>query len=680
MKRLSRTLLLQLAAASLLYLTAGPLPAQDSLTGDFSKPAEITRRLEDARAAIARLPADTDPALRERLEQFAAICQFHLTSLDVLAKARAERDKAAADKLAWSGLTEPPPHSILLLDEVRETLATLEASRRAGEAQLRIFNSQLEGSRDRLDAHQQAERRSREDAEGATSPEVRAAAERTVETERVASRIAAEEIGRQNIRLEAQQAELDMLASRIDLARLRLAALQGKTTFTRQDHDGIQARISRERAEAIAALTASGKTRQTPDPLLAWRTEFLDLEKEFWETRFAATTAEGANRKTAIASLAGFQTRVDDWAEIAQLRLASGSSAATGIDPARLREATVQVGVMQRRIGFALADLEAGHFQLPLLDTIASRLRALWDAELYLAEETEVIDGKKISTYRAVTLGKLARLALILTVGWLLLGFLSRRMKALLARKPRISPDTADLAGKWIFGIGLALLLIYGLNTVRIPFTVFAFLGGALAIGVGFGTQTMLKNFISGLILIFERPFKVGDQVEVDGITGRIRSIGLRASVIDHGNGIDTLIPNSNLLENQVTNWTFTNSLLRHSVLIAADHGSPTREVARCLLAVAADHGLVLDSPEPEVRFEEISDKALVFRLIYWFDLKRVSRDALSSDLRFMISKSLAEAGITLAGVNPLRVEFATPPAPGTASSSHQEKSSPPIP
>lgn len=655
-------------AASLLFLTAGALRAEDSLSGDFSKPAEITKRLEDARADIAKLPAEADPVLRERMEQLAASCQFHLASLGVLAKARAERDKAAADKSAWNGLTEPPPHSILLLDEVRESLATLESSRRAGEAQLRIFTSQLEGVRDRLDSHQQAERRAQEEAEAAATPEDRAAAERAVETERISSRIAAEEIGRQNIRMESQQAELDMIAARTGIAQLRLGALQGKTSFTRQDLDAIQARITRERAAAIAALTASGKTRLTPDPLLAWRTEFLDLEKEFWETRFAATTAKGAERKAAIASLTGFKSRVDDWAEIAQLRLAGGSSAATGMDPDRLRRATAEVGVMQRRIGFALADLEAGELRFPLLETITGRLRALWDAELYLAEETEVIDGKKISTYRAVTLGKLGRLALILTVGWLLLRFLSRRMKALLARKARISSDIADLAGKWIFGLGLALLVVYGLNTVRIPFTIFAFLGGALAIGVGFGTQTMLKNFISGLILIFERPFKVGDQVEIDGVVGKIRSIGLRASVIDHGNGIDTLIPNSDLLENQVTNWTFTNSLLRHSVLVAVDHDSPTREVAHCLLAVAADHGLVLDSPEPEVRFEEMSDKALVFRLIYWFDLKRVARDSLSSDLRFMISKSLADAGITLAGVNPLRVEFASPPAPEISS------------
>ena len=622
-----KRLLLPLAAASLFFLTAGATRGEDSLSGDFSKPAEITKRLENARAGIAKLPADADPALLEPLEQFAAACQFHLASLDVRAKARAERDKAAADKLAWSGLTEPPPHSILLLDEVRETLATLESSRRAGEAQLRIFTSQLEGVRDRLDTHQQSERRAQEDAESATTPEDRAAAERTVESERIASRIAAEEIGHQNIRMDAQQAELDMIGSRIDLAQLRLGALQGKTTFTRQDLDGIQVKITRERADAIAALTDSGKARQTPDPLLAWRTEFLDLEKEFWETRFAATT-DGANRKAALASLASFKTRVDDWAEIARLRLASGSSAATGMDPDRLREATAQIGIMQRRIGFALTDLKAGHLQLPLLDTITGRLRALWDAELYLAEETEVVDGKKVASYRAVTLGKLARLALILTVGWLLLRFLSHRIKSLLTRKPRIGPDTADLAGKWIFRLGLALLVIYGLNTVRIPFTVFAFLGGALAIGVGFGTQTMLKNFISGVILIFERPFKVGDQVEIDGVLGKIRSIGLRASVIDHGNGIDTLIPNSNLLENQVTNWTFTHSLLRQSVLIAVDHDSPTREVAHRLLAVAAEHGLVLDTPEPEVRFEDIGEKALLFRLLYWFDLKRVSRDS----------------------------------------------------
>ena len=235
-----------------------------------------------------------------------------------------------------------------------------------------------------------------------------------------------------------------------------------------------------------------------------------------------------------------------------------------------------------------------------MLDRIKTALLSFWNAELYLAEETDIVAGRKIATYRAVTPAKLARLALILTIGWFLLRWLSRRVRRFISGKSRIPHGTAIVAEQCAFGSGLVLLVIYGLNTVHIPFTVFAFPGGALAIGLGFGTQTMLKNFISGLILVFERPFKVGDIVEVDGIVGRIRRIGLRASIVRHFDGIDTLIPNSTLLENRVTNWTLSDSLLRHFVLVGVAYGSPTREVSHILLAVAAEHDRVMDDPLPK--------------------------------------------------------------------------------
>jgi small-conductance mechanosensitive channel len=396
-------------------------------------------------------------------------------------------------------------------------------------------------------------------------------------------------------------------------------------------------------------LVATSRQSSTPNPLLTWKIEFLDLQKDFWNTRFEAfSTKDTTVAKKALTTLNEHKTRVDDWIEIAQLRLAGGSTAATDMDLTKLRESMQQATRIQRRITFAIADLEGEHVNIPALDLVTSRLSALWNAELYLAEETEVVNGNKITTYRAVTVAKLARLAVILTVGWLLLRFIARKVESIVARKVGISATAAELIAKFVFCLGLALLMVYGLNTVRIPFTVFAFLGGALAIGVGFGTQTMLKNFISGIILIFERPLKVGDTVQIDSVTGRIRSIGMRASIITHGNGIDTIIPNSNLLENQVTNWTLSDSLLRHSVTVGVDYASPTREVSHALLAVAQEHGLVLKNPAPEVCFEDFGEKALVFRLLFWFDTSKVSADTISSDLRYMIGNAFADAGLII--------------------------------
>ncbi len=626
------------------------LAAEDALLNDFSKRPEIEKRLAAVRSEISALPADADAALRERLQQLEALCQFHLSAADVAAKAQGERENAAQAATAWRGFPQPPPYSILLLDEVRETLATLANSQRAGEAQLRIFAAEIEAARDKLQGYQQAERRSLEAAATAATPELRLTAERSVKLDRVASRIAAEEIARVSLRHEAQQAELSMVRSKSELSERQLKALDGKTAFPQADLDAIHQRIAAERAEAVNALVAASQRQQPPNPLLAWKIEFLDLEKKFWDIRFGAfAKKDSGTRKAALASLAEFKSRVDDWTEIAQLRLAGGSAGATEIDPAQLREGLLRVSQMQRRIGFVIADLKGGHLQTPVLDRFISGARSLMDAELYLAEETDIVDGRKISTYRAVTPAKLARLALILTVGWLLLRFVSNRVRRIISGKANIPPATAELAAKCAFATGLALLVVYGLNTVHIPFTIFAFLGGALAIGVGFGTQTLLKNFISGIILIFERPFKVGDSVEIEGITGNIRSIGLRASIIKHGNGIDTLIPNSTLLENKVTNWNLTDSLLRHSITVGVDYATPTREVSRALLAVAADHGLIFKDPEPEVRFEDFGDKALVFRLLFWFDTTKTNRDTLASDLRFMIDKAFQEAEIVIA-------------------------------
>ena len=238
-------------------------------------------------------------------------------------------------------------------------------------------------------------------------------------------------------------------------------------------------------------------------------------------------------------------------------------------------------------------------------------------------------------------------------------------------------PDFFPPEGNLVARLGRFLLISFR-NTgraVKLTLTAFAFLGGALAIGVGFGTQTLLKNFISGIILLFERPLRVGDVVEVAGITGTIKRIGIRASLIQHFDGIDTLVPNSTLLENQLTNWNFSNSVIRHSVLVGVAYGSPTREVSRLLFAVAKEHGLVEDDPAPEVRLDNFADNSLTFSLLVWLDTKKTSRDTLASDLRYMIEKAFAEAGVTISfpqrdlhfdAATPLRVELSRSPVTTT--------------
>jgi small-conductance mechanosensitive channel len=142
----------------------------------------------------------------------------------------------------------------------------------------------------------------------------------------------------------------------------------------------------------------------------------------------------------------------------------------------------------------------------------------------------------------------------------------------------------------------------------------------------------------------------------------------MRASVIRHFDGIETLVPNSFLLENQLTNWTFSSSVIRHQIVVGVAYGSAPREVSRILLAVASSHGLVKADPAPEVRFDDFGPDSLNFSLLFWLDTRKTGRAQLASDLRYMIDKAFAEAGIVIAfpqrdihfdGNVPLRVELA---------------------
>jgi small-conductance mechanosensitive channel len=202
---------------------------------------------------------------------------------------------------------------------------------------------------------------------------------------------------------------------------------------------------------------------------------------------------------------------------------------------------------------------------------------------------------------------------------------------------------------RWALAVWGFALVVLTLNLARIPLTVFAFLGGALAIGVGLGTQTIIRNFISGLIVLMERQVRVGDIVEVDGITGTVTEVNLRSSTVHGFEGVEAILPNSMLLENRVTNWTRSDRKLRRIVKVGVAYGSPVREVAAILKECAERHGLVLKAPEPLVLFEEFGDSALVFGLYFWIEMNPgVSGTVIMSDLRFMIEKRFGESGIAM--------------------------------
>ncbi|HMP83394.1 MAG TPA: mechanosensitive ion channel [Verrucomicrobiota bacterium] len=273
----------------------------------------------------------------------------------------------------------------------------------------------------------------------------------------------------------------------------------------------------------------------------------------------------------------------------------------------------------------------------------------LWHFELFTAEDTITVDGQQITGRRGITVGKIAMALIILVVGYWLADILSRLIEPIAVKRLKIERNQAVLIRRWVRVVLILTLVVFSLTSVKIPLTVFAFAGGALAIGVGFGTQTLLKNFISGIIILFERPFRVGDVLDVDDQRGTVTSIGIRSSVIQRWDGTETLIPNSTLLESSVTNWTYTNRSVRFTVSVGVAYGSDTRRVAQLLDEIAERHGLVQDDPKPQIIFTEFGDNALIFELRYWVDILKNNGLQIGSDLRHMIATTFAENNISIA-------------------------------
>ena len=178
---------------------------------------------------------------------------------------------------------------------------------------------------------------------------------------------------------------------------------------------------------------------------------------------------------------------------------------------------------------------------------------------------------------------------------------------------------------------------------------VFSFLGGALSIGLGFGGQHIINNFFSSLLLLFDRSIKVGDIVEIDGQGGRVLSIGMRSSHIMGFDGTELLVPNSQFLQQKVTNWTLSEKKRRYQLSVGVAYGSKTREVSGLILSAVEAHPLVLDNPAPVVLFENFAESGLTFSVYFWLDLitGRDNRIVLS-DIRHRITELLDEAGIVI--------------------------------
>lgn len=248
-----------------------------------------------------------------------------------------------------------------------------------------------------------------------------------------------------------------------------------------------------------------------------------------------------------------------------------------------------------------------------------------------------------------VTLNQLLVLPIALLLGYFLLNFLALLVLRSMTKRGT-NPDLVQVTRRLLNIAVLLVITLIALQILKVPLTAFAFISGAVAIGVGFGAQNIINNFISGWIVIWERPIRINDFIEVSGVQGSVQEINTRSTRLKRPDGVHLLIPNAKLLEEIVVNWTLVDRLLRCIVRIGVAYGSDVAEVKSLLERLMRAQSDILVEPAPEVVFEDFGDSALIFEAYFWVQLSdTVSARTVRSDLRMAMDTAFREAGISIA-------------------------------
>lgn len=393
--------------------------------------------------------------------------------------------------------------------------------------------------------------------------------------------------------------------------------------------------------------------RHDSDNLTNLNTVFGDIGAQIdgWEQYNATLTSEMQRERQAFldgAALSPTKAEGDFLRERASVMQQRIDALAQG----RSQLASVQflLNITLREVDTFEHDAPFWQRALNLGGDLADLASELWHYEIFTVSDTVTVEGRPITTLRSVTVGKSVGALLILVVGLLLVKRIVSGAMSMALRRKRIGASTSMIITRWISLFAGLTLIVFSLILMDIPLSIFAFAGGALAIGIGFGAQHLLQNLISGLILLLEKPVRVGDWIEVGGVTGSVTSIGIRFSTLMSPTGTEHLIPNSVLVQEKLVNWTYSSPEIRREIQVWVDYRSDAETVSNLLIGVARDHPLVLDTPEPRVLLDSFTERGIQFKLQFWAPmLAHVSGPVVMSEIRREIHARFKDRGIAFA-------------------------------
>ncbi|MGI9241952.1 MAG: mechanosensitive ion channel domain-containing protein, partial [Verrucomicrobiales bacterium] len=246
-----------------------------------------------------------------------------------------------------------------------------------------------------------------------------------------------------------------------------------------------------------------------------------------------------------------------------------------------------------------------------------------------------------------LSLSQLGQLVLILAIMTISVKNLPGLLELAVLRRTSMSVGTrhavSTLFQYAVIAIGLAALF----EVLQVDWTKFGWIAAALSVGLGFGLQEVVANFVCGLILLFERPIRVGDIVTLDEITGKVTKIRIRATSVTDWDQKEFVVPNKNIITGTLLNWTLSSTISRIVLTVGVAYGTDTEEARRILSEVAADHPLILDDPVPTTSFEEFADSSLTLRLRAFLP-DPDNRVRTVTELHTEIDRRFAKAGIEI--------------------------------
>jgi potassium-dependent mechanosensitive channel len=638
-----------LATAQTSTPTATATPVQNEIEVESNRLDQRRRELLEQIASAEQLPKDPTGVERLRLLRLLlATVEGELSEIKAF--------EAAREAYVVPILSSEPPYALEEVDDVRvrrqranqrlKTLASLRTTRnqelRAAEGVLRhlphVDQAGLGLSPSALQYSLAEEQVRREKLMLSLAVQERALAEDAVQAlDALLNRVSGQ-VYFSRSELEAKKREIarrrEHLKQRLHLIRQRLLA---------EDQAGLDVPPADTSRRGLAQGVSSEQARAADLQVqrsLEEQLEALEAQSRLWDLRFKVY--QGTPPPEAHAETRLIQERLQRQTELLESSLAELRA---GQADAR-REAALEE---ERALLLETSDLAQRVLDdQKQLGGVAFSWRVGWRrawsawGRVWNFELLEVGD-------QAITVRKVVLALVILVLGL----NLSRRAIVQLHRKALVPMGVpvqrAVILEKVTYYVLVLLVGLLALRMVNIPLTFFTFLGGSVAIAVGFGAQTLFNNFIGGLILTFEQPIRVGDLIDIEGTYGIVRDIGARTTHVETSAGVHILVPNSKLLENNLINWTLGDATVRTSVKVTVAYGTDAHEVSRLIHQVMEAHPMIHKDRSLTVLFSDFGKDGLEFEALFWLTVKRMmDRRTLESDLRFAIYELFRDKGIEI--------------------------------